>query len=76
MNTAADDFYNQEFAHCPRSPEYKAGALVALRIRAGGDIATGSETPYTIGTAADDAYRSGIQAGYDAWSMHTTTSQK
>lgn len=77
-NLCSEEIYEDEFAHCQRSPEYKAGALSALRLRAGlqhssdpwGDIdRLHSPSPYAAGTAADDAFEAGHLAGLIAWSF-------
>ncbi len=48
----------------PRSPEYKAGARMALEHRIERrDI----EQPYSVGTAAADAYFAGIEEGKAIW---------
>lgn len=53
--------YGREFRDCARSPEWKAGALRGLQKAMGEPCPTGS--PYTAGTAQDDAWRAGVQAG-------------
>ena len=57
----AQSIYDTQFAHCPRSPEWKAGALYGLKVILREPCQTGS--PYTCGTAADDAWRAGVQEG-------------
>ena len=56
--------YNDEVRDCPRSPEWKAGALRGLR-KASGDRCDGS--PYYSGTAQDDAWLAGNQYGMAVW---------
>lgn len=48
----------------PRSAEYKAGVMAALRFRIEG---TKINRPYRIGTAAADAFFSGISEGHSLW---------
>ena len=60
----AQQVYEREFAHCQRSPEWKAGALRGLQVRLG-EATTGPRLPYTPGTAQYDAWAAGIQAGQD-----------
>lgn len=58
---SAQQLYDSEIAPCPRSPEWKVGA------RAGICKAFGlphQSSPYTNGTAQDDARRSGFLMGY------------
>ena len=57
----AQRIYDDEFAACPRSSEWKLGA------RAGVWKAVGlmsKRSPYASGTAQDDAWRSGFQVGF------------
>ncbi|OBY58214.1 hypothetical protein [Pseudomonas sp. AU12215] len=49
----------------PRSPEYKAGALYILRLKAG-EI-TSTPSPYVVGTAQFDAWLAGTWEGHDLW---------
>lgn len=60
----AQRIYDLEFSACPRSPEFKAGALRALRLKAG---LTPAASPYESGTARDDAWLAGHQAGLAEW---------
>ncbi len=58
---SAQQIYDNEFAPCPRSPEWKLGA------RAGVWKAMGlksQRSPYANGTAQDDAWRAGFQVGF------------
>ena len=48
----------------PRSPEYKAGVLASLAFRFNG---VPVQVPYPIGTAAADAYFSGLNEGNRIW---------
>lgn len=57
---AAQRVYDEEFSRCPRSPEWKAGALRGLRVRAG---LAPNGCPYPNGTAQADAWTAGCQAG-------------
>ena len=57
----AQRIYDDEFAACPRSAEWKLGT------RAGVWKAVGlmsKRSPYASGTAQDDAWRSGFQVGF------------
>lgn len=45
----------------PRSPEYKAGVLAALKFRLQGHPIT---LPYPVGTAQADAFFSGLDEGH------------
>ena len=58
----AQQVYEREFAHCQRSPEWKAGALRGLRLAAG---LAPAASPYASGTAQDDARNAGFQYGYE-----------
>lgn len=62
MSCSATAIYEQEFASCAKSPEWKAGALRGLQVRLG-EAATGNNLPYTPGTAQYDAWQAGIHAG-------------
>ena len=58
---SAQRIYDDEFAACPRSAEWKLGT------RAGVWKAVGlmsKRSPYASGTAQDDAWRSGFQVGF------------
>ncbi len=58
---SAQQLYDSEIAPCPRSPEWKDGA------RAGICKAFGlphQSSPYTNGTAQDDARRTGFLVGH------------
>lgn len=58
---AAQAIYQTEFHRCQRSPEWKAGALQGLQKIAG--CIERCFSPYPSGTAQDDAWRAGVQAG-------------
>jgi hypothetical protein len=47
----------------PRSPEYKAGALALLRFKCG-QVERCEECPHPDGTAAADAWYSGLSEGH------------
>lgn len=49
----------------PRSDEYKAGCLAALRYRAG--EADSMTCPYPAGTARADAWYAGTDEGHAIW---------
>ncbi len=58
----------------PRSPEYKAGVLAALKFRMGEaptvilpDYASGHQ-----GTAREDAFFAGVSEGHSVWRRYTT----
>ena len=54
----------------PRSPEYKAGTLALLRLKCG--QAEQCETcPHPVGTAAADAWYSGIREGHSIFRQAT-----
>lgn len=58
---SAQQIYDNEFAPCPRSPEWKLGA------RAGVWKAVGlmnKRSPYANASAQDDAWRAGFQVGF------------
>ena len=68
MNAAPDPaalaaaWYSAHIAHCPRSPEWQAGA------KAGCGKAHGlppGPSPYPSGTCQDDARRAGLLYGYE-----------
>lgn len=61
---AAAQVYDHEFAACARSPEWKAGALRGLRLAAG---LKPEGSPYKGGSAQDDAWRDGCEAGMSEW---------
>lgn len=61
---AAQLVYDREYARCPRSPEWKAGALRGLRLAAGLKPA---DSPYKLGTAQDDAWIAGNREGMSEW---------
>ena len=61
---AALRVYEQEFAACQKSPEWKAGALRGLRCAAG---LAPAGCPYPCGTAQADAWLDGNQAGMAEW---------
>lgn len=69
---SAQRIYDYEFARCARSPEWKAGALRALRQRAGLQPAP---SPYASGTAQDDAWAAGNQAGWQEWAFRSARNQ-
>lgn len=52
----------------PRSSEYKAGVLASLAFRFNG---VPVRCPYPVGTAAADAYFSGIDEGNLIWRKET-----
>jgi hypothetical protein len=54
--------YGREFRDCARSPEWKAGARRGLE-KALGECSPSQGSPYASGTAQDDAWRAGVQAG-------------
>lgn len=57
----AQQIFDKEFRDCPRSGEWKAGALRGLQLSLDGDSPSGS--PFRGGTAQDDAWRAGVEAG-------------
>jgi hypothetical protein len=57
----AQAIYDAEFRDCPRSREWKAGALRGLKV-AFKEFKCEAH-PYVSGTAQDDAWLAGIQAG-------------
>ena len=63
MNTA-QKLFEEAFAQIrdPRSPEYKAGVLEALKFRLGEIVEM--RCPYKIGTAHADAWFSGTDEGH------------
>ena len=62
---ATQRVYDTEYAGCPRSPEWKAGALRGLRRQAGLQTAA---CHYPCGTAQSDAWLSGNLVGMTEWS--------
>ena len=68
----AQQVYEREFAHCQRSPEWKAGALRGLRLAAG---LAPAASPYASGTAQDDAWGSGSLAGAAEWKWRAERGQ-
>lgn len=68
----AQQIYHDEFTACPRSPEYKAGALRALRLKAG---LAPAASPYESGSARDDAWLAGHQAGLTEWKWQASRAQ-
>lgn len=61
---ATQRVYDTEYAHCPRSPEWKAGALRGLRKQAG---LSQPSCPYPCGTAQSDAWLAGNLVGMTEW---------
>lgn len=65
VRALAQKMYDFRFSACagtPRSQEYKAGFMAGLLSRLAGETIT---YPYQTGTAAADAYLSGIEHGRD-----------
>ena len=65
VRALAQQMYDFRFSACagaPRSQEYKAGFMAGLLSRLAGETIT---YPYQTGTAAADAYFSGIEHGRD-----------
>jgi hypothetical protein len=62
----ADEILRDAFsvARNPRSAEYKRGVLAALRFRLEGIKIT---NPFPEGTAASDAFYSGVDEGHRLW---------
>lgn len=60
----AEILYQEAFSgpRAPRSPEYMAGVLAALKFRLG--EAEGMPLPYPIGTAQVDAWLAGTDEGH------------
>lgn len=58
----AQSIYETEIHGCPRSAEWKAGALRGLQ-KALGETARPAGVPYRCGTAQDDAWRAGLRFG-------------
>jgi hypothetical protein len=54
----------------PRSPEYKAGALALLRFKCG-QAEPCQSCPHPVGTAAADAWYSGISEGHSIYRKAT-----
>lgn len=69
---ATQRVYDAEYAHCPRSPEWKAGALRGLRRQAGLQTAA---CPYPCGTAQGDAWLSGNLVGMTEWAYRVERAQ-
>ena len=69
---ATQRVYDVEYAHCPRSPEWKAGALRGLRRQAGLQT-TGC--PYRCGTAQSDAWLAGNLVGMTEWAYRVERAQ-
>lgn len=63
---SADQLFTQAFAgpRDPRSTEYRAGVMAALRYRVDGIAIT---RPYAAGTAQDDAFDAGQVEGHAIW---------
>jgi hypothetical protein len=63
---SVDQRYQTAFYHgrTSRSPEYKAGARMALEHRI---ERKGFDMPYPVGTAAADAFFAGIEEGKIIW---------
>lgn len=57
----------------PRSPEYKQGVRAALAFRIHG---TRIVHPFQCGTAASDAFFSGLDEGHHRWREHVASSPK
>lgn len=60
LKPIAQQLYDSEIAPCPRSPEWKAGARAGLYKALG---LPHQSSPYTNGTAPDDAWRTGFLVG-------------
>ena len=58
---AAQQLYDSEIAPCPRSPEWKGGARAGICKVFG---LPHQSSPYTNGTAQDDARRTGFLVGH------------
>lgn len=61
MKKTPQEVFDAGYRNCQRSPEWKAGALRGL-IKAAG-CAQRSMSPFKSGTAQDDAWLAGLQAG-------------
>ncbi|SEO65147.1 hypothetical protein [Nitrosovibrio sp. Nv6] len=67
-----DEFMIEAFGQPrdPRSPEYKIGVWAALEYRVNGKK---TAFPYVLGTAAADAYFSGMDEGHRIWRQASYT---
>ena len=72
MNTvqAVNQVYKAEIAPCPRSPEWKTGALAGMYKAA---LQPYDHCPNTSGTAQADAWAAGFQYGYADYCHRTQT---
>lgn len=61
MKKTPQQVFDAEYRNNQRSPEWKAGALRGL-VKAAG-CAQKSVNPYPYGTAQNDAWQAGLQAG-------------
>lgn len=66
--SVAQRLFNQAFgiAREPKSAEYKAGALAALRHRSG-EEQTMQKCPHQLGTAQADAWHAGVDEARSIW---------
>ena len=66
LNSTVDDIMQETFSspRAPRSPEYQAGVRAALQYRLNGLKVS---RPYPVGTAAADAFFSGLDEGHAIW---------
>lgn len=64
LRHAVQSVFNAEYAHCPRSPEWKAGVLRGMRHQAGLHTAA---CPYPCATAQGDAWMAGNREGLAEW---------
>jgi hypothetical protein len=70
-----EELMNKRFhaARAPRSPEYKDGVRAILEFRING---TDIFFPYQPGTAACDAFYSGIDEGHAIWTRERKAAQE
>jgi len=66
LTSPVEDILTETFcrSRAPRSPEYQAGVRAALQYRLNGLKVS---RPYPVGTAAADAFFSGLDEGHAIW---------
>lgn len=75
QHSTAQQVWEWEYRDCTRSAQYKEGALRGLR-RALGEVPAVAGAPYAAGTAEQDAWRAGFEAGYEEGKLRRAAAQR
>ena len=66
--TTPEQIYRATIAGCPRSQEWKLGAMAGLK--KGQEPNVAQRSPFPSGTAQDDAWAAGLQYGRQEWTWN------